>query len=257
MHDLQLNLLVTYNPFSIAPEAPVSEALAMFERMGFHHLPVVDRSGQLLGVLSDQDLFDNGRTAVGSVGNLVSREPITVDHSSTPLSALRKMLAHGVHSAPVVDNGQLVGLITSTDYLREFSYGSIAPGHERVSSFMTTPPDPIEISSSVEEALAAFDDGHHDYLPLVEGELTLAIISRRDAVKLARRRRTDPTLGLRNLFSKAPGVAPGERMSVAAAIMEQHHVLAIGVVNRMGRLLGIVTADTMLQAWFDQAVSVV
>ena len=47
--------IMTANPFSIEPEAPVASAIDVMVERKIRHLPVVDEHGALIGIVTDRD----------------------------------------------------------------------------------------------------------------------------------------------------------------------------------------------------------
>ena len=96
------------------------------------HMPVVD-DGQLVGVVTQRDLlaaslsraldFDaqERRTFLRSVdvGEVMSKNPITVGPRTTLRQAAQLLLRHKIGCLPVVGaRGEALGLLTETDLLR-------------------------------------------------------------------------------------------------------------------------------------------
>ena len=148
MLDVALGTLVTYNPRAIGPETLADEAMELMSQLGVHHLPVVDPAQHLVGVVSHRDLADRGRRPSGCadltrrgdlpVERLMAHTVFTIDHTAAPKSALQALLDHGFHSVPVLEDGVLVGMVTSSDFLRELSYGGWPVADDRVRDHMLT-----------------------------------------------------------------------------------------------------------------------
>ncbi len=111
-------------PVTVVPvEATIGEADQLLHARGFRHLPVVDR-GRLVGVLTDRDV----RFATSSLCHepLQGSDPVTLAMSSPPLTAdpldpvedaARIMREHKIGCLPVLDGGELVGMLTGMDLL--------------------------------------------------------------------------------------------------------------------------------------------
>lgn len=107
---------------SIGEAQPMAEAARRMHTHEIRHLPVL-RGGQLLGIVSDRDLamveslpeVDPERV---SVGEAMTSEPYTVPPTAPLGSVLREMAEHKYGTAVVVDGGQPVGIVTTTDALR-------------------------------------------------------------------------------------------------------------------------------------------
>jgi acetoin utilization protein AcuB len=100
----------------VSPAVGVRAARRLMERMNIRHLPVVD-DGKLIGIVSDRDLLKYGPDEPGTCGQVMTSPPITCA-PDTPVSQLATMmLEHKIDSIPVVQNGRLTGLVTSSDLL--------------------------------------------------------------------------------------------------------------------------------------------
>jgi acetoin utilization protein AcuB len=114
-------------PYSIAIDAPVSEALEFMRRAKIRHLPVVE-NGELKGIVSDRDIklmlgpdFAYPRAEELPVREAMASDSYIVD-LSTPLDAvLDHMATHRIGSALVTRKGKLVGVFTATDACRAFA----------------------------------------------------------------------------------------------------------------------------------------
>jgi acetoin utilization protein AcuB len=130
VHELMKPVVVT-----ISPDQSCYEAAVRMRRSGVHHLPAVDQHGHLHGIVTDRDLRSflfftlaaASPDAVVSVDDALREHPvrevmsapvITVRPHEPLAAAARLMGEHKVGSAPVVDEGRLVGIVTETDLIR-------------------------------------------------------------------------------------------------------------------------------------------
>lgn len=123
---------------TIPARATVREAAEILHRGGFSGAPVVDEQGELVGVISEKDLFralypsykefyeqeslipkvdpDGMEEWLKEAGSKSIQEVIKKPITTTPDSPLVQigalMLARSIHRLPVVDNGKLVGVIS-------------------------------------------------------------------------------------------------------------------------------------------------
>ena len=98
------------------------------------HLPVVDESGRLVGMVSQRDLYRAGISSVLSltgetqrdwlikvpVHHVMTRDVVTIGPDASVLEATQRLLDGKFGCLPVVDGGKLVGLLSETDCLRCF-----------------------------------------------------------------------------------------------------------------------------------------
>jgi len=88
-------------------------------------LPVVDREGRLLGVVSNADILQAQAEGVESnswrdvlVQDVMSRPALTVAPDVEVHAAARQMLYGDVHRLFVEHNGKLAGVLSQTDLIR-------------------------------------------------------------------------------------------------------------------------------------------
>lgn len=102
-------------------------------------LPVIDRRGTLLGVVSEADLLcreahaddtrhrrarARQRKATGlTAGDVMTAPALTVDRDATLPHVARELARTGVRRLCVVDGGRLVGVVARRDVLRPFLRG--------------------------------------------------------------------------------------------------------------------------------------
>ena len=97
----------------------VREAHATMRMSRIRHLPVLDARGDLIGVVSDRDLYLGwSRSAATPVSEVMTRNLQWVHPTTPALQAAERMLHDKIGCLPVVDESQkLVGIITDTDFL--------------------------------------------------------------------------------------------------------------------------------------------
>jgi acetoin utilization protein AcuB len=125
---------MTGNPTSTLPDATALDALELMQGRGIRHLPVVDRAGRVVGVLSLDDLraalpFEVSlRIRASGVqaesarewceGDLMSHEPVTLREGEPLERAAEQMAERRIGCLPILDaNGRLSGLLSETDLL--------------------------------------------------------------------------------------------------------------------------------------------
>jgi len=111
---------MTKNPITVTPDEFLSQAKEKMTAGGFRFLPVVSE-GQLVGILTDRDMRahvgDLERTKINGV---MTEKPLTVSPSTTLENAAQTLLSRKIGGLPVTENGQLVGVITTSDLLQAF-----------------------------------------------------------------------------------------------------------------------------------------
>jgi CBS domain-containing protein len=107
---------------SIGPEATVKEALALFVENNIGSLPVVELSGQLIGIFTERDVlfgdhYDFERFHHKLIKEVQTSNPVTCSPKETLAEAMGKMAKHKVGQLPVVDGSELVGLVSVGDLI--------------------------------------------------------------------------------------------------------------------------------------------
>lgn len=125
---------MTAHPITVQEDTPVAEALSFMRQNRVRRLPVLDRHGRLVGIVSEKDLLYASPSPATSlsvyeityllsklkVKEIMTREVITVCPDCPLEEAARIMVDHKFGGLPVVEDGRLVGIITETDLFKVF-----------------------------------------------------------------------------------------------------------------------------------------
>lgn len=126
--------IMTANPITVQLGQSVEEAYKILLENDFHHVPVVDGK-KLVGIVTSTDIgritysFDTDTRMTSTVldhtrklSDIMKKSPKSVKSSDTVRDATEVLSTGSFHALPVVDNDELVGIVTSTDllcYLKE------------------------------------------------------------------------------------------------------------------------------------------
>jgi CBS domain-containing protein len=106
-----------------APSQSLTDVARLMKQEDVGSVPVVDGE-RLVGVVTDRDIVVRG-IADGSdphaikAGDIASRDIVTVRPGDDLDDAMRLMAQHQVRRLPVVDDGQLVGVVAQADVAQE------------------------------------------------------------------------------------------------------------------------------------------
>ena len=109
--------------FTVRPDDLVDLAASVMTWKHIRHVPVEDADGKLVGLVSHRcllKLLSNGTSAHGNpitVRDIMTLDPLTVDSTTPTLEAMEIMRKNRVGCLPVLDEGRLIGIVTSYDFL--------------------------------------------------------------------------------------------------------------------------------------------
>ena len=113
---------------------PILDAYELMQKEKIRRLPVVDREGKLVGMVSEREILQaspskatslsvwelNYLMAMFSVDEIMTKDVITVE-ADTPLEEAALLMAdHKIGGLPVMKDGKMVGIVTETDLFKVF-----------------------------------------------------------------------------------------------------------------------------------------
>jgi CBS domain-containing protein len=110
---------MTENPRSIGVSASVVEAARLMREEHIGSLPITEDE-RLVGMITDRDITtrvvaEAADPKTTSVGDVYSRDLISVEPDNDLEEALQLMSRHQVRRLPVVENERLVGIVAQAD----------------------------------------------------------------------------------------------------------------------------------------------
>jgi len=138
--------VMTTPVYTIAADASFKDIIEFLLEYNVSGAPIIDSDGHLLGVVSEKDLFrfifpeqeefytnpdywmnqkHLEKEATLSVRDktakdLITRKVITVGPNDPVMKACALLLIHGIRRLPVLDDDNLVGIVTTNDLYRNF-----------------------------------------------------------------------------------------------------------------------------------------
>ena len=125
---------MTRDPIVIHDDTPMDEAMKVMRDNKVRRLPVLNKKGALVGIVSERDLLYASPSPATSlsiyelhyllsrikVAEVMTTEVITVTEDTPLEEAARIMADNKIGGLPVVKNGELTGIITETDLFKIF-----------------------------------------------------------------------------------------------------------------------------------------
>lgn len=109
----------------------------------------------------------------------------TISSEATVLEFLQAMAEHNVGALPVVDDGELVGIVSERDYARKIVLQGRSSVGTPVSTIMSSPVITTEPQQSIQACMSLMTDRHLRHLPVVDEGRLVGLLSIGDLVKEA------------------------------------------------------------------------
>ncbi len=158
---------MTKPAITIRPETSMPDALDLMRKEHIRRLPVVDKRGQLVGIVTEADLLKASPSEATSlsiyeityllsklpVERLMTRKVITVTEDMPLEEAARIMADNGIGGLPVMRNKEVVGIITETTLFRIFleMLGGRRAGVRVTVSVLDAPGELAKLSQAIYE----------------------------------------------------------------------------------------------------------
>lgn len=269
-----LDALVTFNPTSVGLETTIDQLLDMVHSLNVHHWPVVDDQRRVLGMVSETDIVRAMHNSLlakreltpeeewrpTTVADIMSPKAVMVELGAPPRVALELLLAHGVSSLPVLNDGRLIAILTTTDFLRELTYAELPAARETVSKYMSPLEDTLEGTQSLEAGLLHLLKSGNEHLVITRGGMPIGVLTRQELSRARCRQAAAEACGQSNGASTlltvvggaAPHLRPVQKLKDAANLMLDTSRKAAAVVNQALQLLGVVSEADLLRAMVGQ-----
>ncbi|MEW6128976.1 MAG: CBS domain-containing protein [Acidobacteriota bacterium] len=119
-----LSQFMTTDLFTLRPDDLIDLAASVMDWRHIRHIPVEDNEGHLIGLVSHRDLLKmlyhrttDKKSEPIKVKEIMKSEPLTATPDTSIIEAMELMREHRVGCLPIVEDGQLVGIVTAYDFL--------------------------------------------------------------------------------------------------------------------------------------------
>ena len=129
---------------TVTPDVSIVDALDIMRRERIRRMPVVDKHGHLVGIVTEKDILNASPSSATSlsvweinyliskitVGEVMTKDVITVDEDTCLEEAARIMADNKIGGLPVMRGDKVVGIITESDLFKVFLelMGARVPG---------------------------------------------------------------------------------------------------------------------------------
>lgn len=143
--------IMTRNPFTTLPQTTIEDLCDLLRRENITGTPVVDETGQLVGIVSQddviyrkggrndpshppkdiKDLFQRGVSSIAGsptplrVGDIMTRGVISADEETSVEQLCRIMWERRIHRVPITHEGKLSGIVSTLDLCKIIAQGRV------------------------------------------------------------------------------------------------------------------------------------
>jgi CBS domain-containing protein len=115
--NINLKSNITRKLITIPADSQTEYALMVMKNHHFRHLPVVNEKNDIIGVVSDRDLYRGLSSDLVFVSDVMSKDVMKVDIKADVRFVVNSMITYKVSAFLVADQNETIGIITSEDLL--------------------------------------------------------------------------------------------------------------------------------------------
>src|SRR5580765_4768966 len=125
--------LMTTEVVSIGEDASVSQLCDVLQAVHANGLPVLNAQGELVGIVSEDDVlygtmgvFDRDGSAV-LVRDIMTSPPVCATEDTDVVELSQMLWGMRIHRIPIVSGGKVTGIVTALDVVRAVAEGALSP----------------------------------------------------------------------------------------------------------------------------------
>lgn len=122
-------------------------------------------------------------TTVNQLLNAKPGDIFSVEPDTLVIDAIKIMDEKKVGALPVIQDNKLVGILSERDYTRKVILNNRSSRETKVNEIMTQNVKTVSPSQTIDECMVVMSDNHIRHLPVVDGDVTVGVLSVMDVVK--------------------------------------------------------------------------
>jgi len=130
---MQISNVMSKDILTIQEDQNIETVGNLFKKGGKSHVPVVNQSNKLVGIISRQDYLSflkylsnetSGKTWSSKqieymrVKEIMTQYPETLESTNTVKDAAKFLIRTGYHCIPIVENNKVIGIVTPNDLIK-------------------------------------------------------------------------------------------------------------------------------------------
>lgn len=258
---MEIRALMRKDVVTVSESDGLALALQLMAWNGIRHLPV-ERGGRVVGMLSAGDLVARlsgpDRLRVDGTVRQAMSEPVQVVPPTMEIEDVAAIMVRDrIDALPVVETGELRGIVTSTDLLGHLAQCEVSPYSSReptVGTLMIRRVDAVFADHPLADAAARMAQRGVRHLPVIDGlRRVTGILSERDVRQVTGRRLLELTTDEERSRAVArlrvsDAMTPDPRtidedapLSDAVRALVEDRIGALPVIDAEERLCGILS----------------
>ncbi|MCS3901531.1 CBS domain-containing protein [Methanococcus voltae] len=180
--------IMTEDPICVKETALTKELVSLFvERYG--GLPITSKDDILITVITERDLLDKLADKLDvnlKINDYMTKNPVLASMGQTLGDVAKVMLRNGFRRLPVASEGNLKGIITSTDFIKligsEWAFEKLKTGNideitdTRISELMNENVKTLTPENSILDAVNLILNNNFGAIPIVDSENSTKIV---------------------------------------------------------------------------------
>jgi CBS domain-containing protein len=121
---------------TVKDDLPVDDLCEVLQVGHVNGLPVLDARGELVGIVTEQDVLygtmggatlDDGKVAPLLVRDIMTSPAVCATGDTDVVELCRLMWGMRIHRIPIVNEGRVIGMVSSLDLVRAVAEGALRP----------------------------------------------------------------------------------------------------------------------------------
>ena len=187
--------IMTTEPVCVKETANLKDVINTFIEKNVGGMPVVDKDHKLISMITERDVLKHLKEDIDKtekIDKYMTKNPIIATAGERLKDVARTMLRNGFRRLPVISEDKLVGMITSTDFIRllgsDWAFEHLKTGNVReitnvrIKDIMVKDVITIDEDTTLYDAVEIMINNNIGALPVVHNGKLIGILTEKDAV---------------------------------------------------------------------------
>ena len=187
--------IMTTEPVCVKETANLKDVINTFIEKNVGGMPVVDKDHKLVSMITERDVLKHLKEDIDKtekIDKYMTKNPIIATGGERLKDVARTMLRNGFRRLPVISEDKLVGMITSTDFIRllgsDWAFEHLKTGNVReitnvrIKDIMVKDVITIDEDTTLYDAVEIMISNNIGALPVVHDGKLIGILTEKDAV---------------------------------------------------------------------------